>query len=385
MLKKIIIGVLAVVVLLTVTGGLYIASVIETRPEETPAVTSVTYVDTYAPAGTAADEWLKTLYNENKMPSVSAAVGINGQLVWAGVIGYTDIKGLHAARLSSTYRVGSISKSMTGAAVMRLVQNRQIELDEPVNAYVPDYADGKASYTIRQLLSHQAGIRSYSQDIAELFSFKIYTNTREAAGITENDPPEFEPGTGFQYTTYGYTVLALAMEGATGRPFEQIMYEEVLKPTGMSLTHPYRADALVKPAKPYMLISGALIEAPEDNVSYKYAGGGYVSTPSDLVRFGNGLLSSAFLTQESRDSLWTPVPLNDGRVPPENYALGFIVGEGPQGTYAQHGGTANGTYSFLLIYPESGVVVALSSNYLPGKAGFDRQAKAEQLAALFRQ
>ncbi|MEM9965241.1 MAG: serine hydrolase domain-containing protein [Asticcacaulis sp.] len=385
MLKKIIIGVLAVVVLLTVAGGLYVASVIETRPEEAPAVTSVTYVDTYAPAGAAAADWLETLYHEHTVPSVSAAVGINGQLVWAGVIGYTDIKVLHAARLTSTYRVGSISKSLTGAAVMRLVENRQIELDASVNTYVPDYADGKADYTIRQLLSHQAGIRSYSSDIAELFSFKTYTSTREAATITENDPLQFTPGTGYEYTTYGYTVLALAMEGATGRPYEQIMYEEVLKPTGMSLTHVYRADALVKPAKPYMLISGALIEAPEDNISYKHAGGGYVSTPSDLVRFGNGLLSSAFLSSASRDAMWTQVPFANGAVNPHKYGLGFQVGEGAQGRYAYHGGTANGTYSFLLVYPDTGVVVALASNYMPTGNGFDRLAEAERLAALFRQ
>ncbi|MFT4091175.1 MAG: serine hydrolase domain-containing protein [Asticcacaulis sp.] len=385
MLKRLILVVLAVVVLLIAAGGLYVFTLIETRPDETPAVTSVTYVKSYEASGQKANEWIQALYTHNKMPSVSAAVGVNGQLVWAGAIGYTDIKGLHAARLSDTYRIGSISKSLTGAAVMRLVENRQIELDAPVSEYVPDYAEGNASYTIRQLLSHQAGIRNYSQDIGEIFNSKTYASTREAATLIENDPLAFEPGTGFNYSTYGYTVLALAMEGATGRPFEIIMYEEVLKPSGMTRTQPYRSDALTKPAKPYMLISGALIEAPEDNVSYKYAGGGYVSTPSDVVRFGNKLLSSDFLTPEGRQSLWTPVPLNDGRVPPENYALGFIIGEGALGPYAQHGGTANGTFSYLLIYPERGIVVALASNYMPGKAGFDRQAVSEQLAALFAQ
>ena len=383
MFKKLIIGVLAVAIVVSAAVAIYIFSIIEKRPADIPAVTSVTYIADFAPAKAAADDWLKALYADNNTPSVSASVGIDGQVVWAGAIGYTDVKRRVPVQINSLYRIGSISKSLTAATVMRMVDKGQIQLDAPVNVYAEGFADGKATYTVRQLLSHQAGIRHYSHDISESFNAKAYADTRAAAAFVEHDPLLFEPGKGFHYSTYGYTILALAMEGAAHAPFEQIIEDDVLKPAGMASTRQDKAGQAAKKLKPYLLVGGALIEAPEDNVSHKYAGGGYVSTPSDLVRFGNALLDKNFLTAESRNALWTPVALKNGQINPEYYALGFRTGQDSVGRFVHHGGTANGGYAFLLIYPESGVVVALATNYTPMEAGFDRLAKAQQLAALF--
>lgn len=382
MLKKWALGALAVLVFGIIAATIYIFSIIEKRPAQTPEVKSTTYVSTYAKAGTTAESWLKTLYEDTDAPSISVAVGVRGQLVWAGVIGHTDLKREAPADLNTLYRIGSISKSLTAATVMRMVEKDQIALDQPFNRYVPDYAKGTATYTIRQLLSHQAGIRHYKGDISESFNDTVYADTRTAAAFVESDPLLFTPGTDYTYSTYGYTVLALAMEKAGGKPFEQLVESDVLKPAGMTATRQDRPG--VKSAKPYLLISGALIEAPKDDASLKYAGGGYVSTPSDLVRFGCTLNTAWFLTPDSRKTLWSPALLADGKINPEYYALGFRVGGDTHGAFVHHGGTANGGYSFLLIYPQSDMVVAFASNYTPMDAGFDRLAKAQELAAIFR-
>lgn len=97
-------------------------------------------------------------------------------------------------------------------------------------------------------------------------------------------------------------------------------------------------------------------------MSDRYAGGGFVSTPSDLVTFGNALLGTEFLSAESKNILWAPVPLADGTMNAQNYALRFRVDEDEQGRLVHHDGTRVGGYSFLVIYPKSGIVVGFATN-----------------------
>ncbi|HSC66074.1 MAG TPA: serine hydrolase domain-containing protein, partial [Cellvibrio sp.] len=246
-------------------------------------------------------------------------------------------------------------------------------------------ATGTTEYTIKHLLTHQAGIRHYHQGYSELFNDKEYSNARAAASIVENDPLLFSPGTGFNYTTYGYTVLSLAMELASSLSFEQIVNNEVLSPAQMTETRLDKIDNTQKMnvAEPYLLVSDLLIEAPDDNVSNKYAGGGYVSTPTDLVKFGNALFRSELLSPAAKQVLWSPAPLASGEMNPENYALGFRVGQDDLGKFVHHGGKSNGGYSFFIIYPDRGVVIAFATNMAPAESGFDRLEKAQQLAAIF--
>lgn len=385
MLKKWLLGILIAIIVVVVIAGAYLFSIIESRPSEQQETKSIVYQPEFGNSVTQAVNWLNTLYQENNVPSLSAAVGINGKLVWSGVIGYADLDKRVLADGESLYRIGSISKSITASAVMRMSEKGIIDINAPFKQYDNAFSVGKTEYTIKQLLTHQAGIRHYNQSFSEIYNDKEYVSTREAAAIVENDPLLFSPGTGFNYTTYGYTVLSLAMESAYSLPFEQIVANEVLSPTGMAMTRQEKANDVEDQhlAAPYLLMSDILIEAPEDNVSNKYAGGGYVSTPTDLVRFGNALVGNEFLSDSAKDLLWTPVPLTNGTMNPENYALGFRIGQDELGKFVHHGGTSNGGYSFLIIYPDTGVVVAFASNMAPAENGFDRLEKAKQLARFF--
>ena len=385
MLKKWLLGILIVISAVIVIAAIYLFSIIGSRPSEPQKVKSIEYQPEFSYSATQAVDWLNTLYQENNIPSLSAAVGVNGKLVWSGAIGYADLDKKVLADSESLYRIGSISKSITAAAVMRMSEKGLIDINAPFKQYVNDFSAGKTEYTIKQLLTHQAGIRHYNQSFAELFNDKEYVSTREAAGIVENDPLLFSPGTGFNYTTYGYTVLSLAMESAYSLPFEKIVANEVLSPAGMTATHLEKANNAEDQhlTAPYLLVSDTLIEAPEDNVSNKYAGGGYLSTPVDVVKFGNALIGNEFLAASAKETLWKPVPLANGAMNPEYYALGFRVGRDELGKYVYHGGKSNGGYSFLMIYPGERVVVAFSSNMAPAEEGFDRLQKAKQLARAF--
>lgn len=385
MLKKLFLGILATIFIVLVVVALYVFSIVAERPDTTPQIDSRLHQSELQSAEVHAKNWLQTLYSNNKVPSISAAVGVNGSLVWAGAIGYADLDEEILATSDTRYRIGSISKSITAAAVMRLSERGVIDIDNPFSAYVKDFSAADSKYTIKHLLSHQAGIRHYAEGFSENYNMKEYPSTKAAAAIVENDVLLFSPGSGFNYSTYGYNLLALAMESATSLSLVEIMTREVFDPIGMRLTS---FDNLQSPsndnsAKPYLLISDFLLEAPTADLSDRYAGGGYISTPTDLVKFGNALMGNVFLTEQSKAALWTPVPLAQGAMNPEYYALGFRVGQDDLGRFVHHGGVSIGGYSYLVIYPDLGIVVAFVSNYTPMESSFNRGEEARKLVNIF--
>lgn len=389
MLKKISLGIVLVVVTAVLLIAAFIFSISVERPNTPPQITSVALDQTYEANARQAAAWMESLYAQHLLPSLSVAVGIDGQLVWQGVIGYADLDDEKLADISTTYRIGSISKPMTAVVAMRLQEKGIFSIDDNFSNYVEDYSANYysanyANISIKQLLSHQAGVRHYIE-ISETFNFTEYATTREAAAVVEQDALLFEPGHGFNYSTYGYTLASLAMEAAAARPFEQLMQEELFSPLGLHTTSFNKVgetDALNR-SIPYLEIGQSLYTSPDPNVSNKYAGGGFLSTPTDLVKFGNALLNETLLRAETLETLWTPVNLAGAKPNPQNYALGFRVGGDDLGEFVHHGGKSVGGYSFLLIYPQAKVVVAFTSNIMPEGNSVDRLTEAQKLAEIF--
>lgn len=383
MLKKLLLSLTAFIFLAIAAVVVTVFIVAIDRPDEVPEIKSEIYQSEFNAQSKIAQHWLQSIYENNKLPSLSAAVGVNGNLVWSGVIGYADLEQKTVADSNTQYRIGSISKTLTASAVMRMSEKDEIDINSAFNEYVEGFSNG-ADYTIKHLLTHQAGIRHYTS-FSENLSTKNYADTKAAASIVQHDALLFAPGTGFNYSTYGYTLLALAIESASSLRFEDLMLKEVFAPLKMDSTHveKHGESENKKIAEPYIYVGEVLIEAPDVNLSDRYAGGGFLSTPSDLVSFGNALLGNEFLTTDTKNLLWTPVPLANGVMNPQSYALGFRVGEDQHGAYVHHGGTSNGGYSFLLIYPVSGVVVAFTSNISLMDPAFDRLDAAKQLVKIF--
>lgn len=384
MIKKIVLTVVVLVTLMVLAIAAYVITAQTERPDISPKINSVVRNSEYQVKSTQAVDWMQSLYNQHNLPSFSVAVGINGQLVWQGVMGYADLDDATPADESTSYRIGSISKSMTAVAVMRLQEKGILNIDNSFGYYVKNYSTAHEKITLKQFLSHQSGVRHYIDELSENFSFTEYQNSREAATIVAQDPLLFEPGKGFNYTTYGYTFLSLVMEEASAKPFDIIMQEELFSPVGLQTTRLNKAtESFPDLSTPYIEIDHSLYKSPEPNVSNKYAGGGILSTPSDMVKFGNALLDKSFIKKETRELLWTPVALANGDMNPENYALGFRAGNDDLGRFVHHGGKSVGGYSFLLIYPETKLVIAFATNVTPGNNSFDRLKEAQKLASIF--
>lgn len=315
-----------------------------------------------------------------KVPGVTVAVAVAGRIVWSEAFGFADVEAQRPLTTATRMRIGSVSKPLTAAGLMVLVERGRLDLDAPVQRYVPDFpVKGEGAITTRLLGGHLGGIRHYGGN--ETSSNVPYANVRAGLKIFENDPLVAPPGTKFHYTTYGWSVIAAVMESAAGREFTGFMAAEVFGPLGMTRTRPDRAGA-VDPDRTQFYEEGAdgkFVVSPPIDVSYKWAGGGFLSTSEDLARFGSALLQPGFLKQESLALLFTSQKTTDGHR--TGYGIGWSV-ETDQAGRARffHTGGQQGCSAILFIAPETKVVVAMLTNVSKSKIIGRGQALADLFA-----
>ena len=207
---------------------------------------------------------------------------------------------------SVKFRIGSISKSLTAAAVATLVEEGRLDLDAPIQRYVPSFPEKAYPITTRQLGGHLGGIRHYNGN--ENFIRDPFSTVLDALSIFEDDPLLHEPGTAFSYTSYGFNLISAVVEGASGRPFLDVMRDTVFRPLGMADTVADFVTSIIPKRTRYYLRDDDrhLINAPSVNNSYKWAGGGFLSTTEDVLRFANAHLADEYLSHSAKQSATAP-------------------------------------------------------------------------------
>ncbi len=172
----------------------------------------------------------------------------------------------------------------------------------------------------------------------------------------------FKPGTAYTYSTYGYSLLSAVIEGAAHTDYLSYMQEAVFSPLGMTNTGADYSDSIVvNRVRFYEHQKAKLINAAQVDNSYKWAGGGFLSTPTDLVKLGQGLLTGSILKKETISLLFTPQLLENGSN--TQYGLGWRIGTDSKGRrLIHHGGTIDGGRTFLLLYPDNNLIVAITAN-----------------------
>lgn len=302
----------------------------------------------------------------NSTPGVSAAVVENGEFAWAEGFGMADLENSVPATSNTLYRLGSVSKPITATAAMELWEHRKIDLDAPVQTYCPAFPKKPWPITTRELLGHLGGVRHYnsdSQNDPEIGNTKHFDDPISAGlKFFAGDALVAQPGTKFHYSTQGYTVVGCAIEGASGEKYVDFVRESVFPPGGMTGTQPDdRYRIIAHRTRFYQRNkSGALENADFLDSSYKIPGGGWLSSADDLAQFEVALLNDRLMKRATRDIMWTTQKTSDGK--PTGYALGWGTGEVGGVADVSHGGSQQGTSTFLLIVPEQrdGVVVLIN-------------------------
>lgn len=312
------------------------------------------------------DRLLNALIKEKKIPGLAITVLNKGELFFQKGYGYADLKDKKKVDPKCTiFRVASVSKNIAATALAHMVKDGMIDLDASLYEYVPYFPKKKYDFTIRQLAGHTAGIRGYrgkEYGLNESYSIK------DSLRIFKDDELLFEPGTNYHYNSYDWVLISLAMQEASGVPFEDYVQEKVLKPLDLRNTCP---EIIESSSKLELMINNQLAtfysrkrigfrKAIPVNNQYKLAGGGYVSTSDDIAKFGQAYLNNEVLDKAVVSEFLSSENINGN---PTYYGLGWQVSEDKKGrAFYGHVGNSVGGYSNLFIYPKEQMVFSILIN-----------------------
>jgi len=296
-------------------------------------------------------------------PGASVTVMRHGKVIWSEGFGFADLEQGVAVTPLTRFRVGSVSKALTSVAVGALVESGRLDLDAPVQRYVPSFPRKRWPITSRQLGGHLAGIRHYRGE-GELVVHRKYPDVVSALDIFAGDSLLFEPGTKFSYSSYGFNLLSAVVEAAAGEPYLAFMQRRVFDAAELRHTVADQVDSIVpNRARWYTRGSngGGIVNAPATDNSYKWAGGGFLSTTEDLVHFGDALLHGRLLQPSTVTLLWTSQRSSDGK--DTRYGIGWFIDRDDAGrTVVSHSGGSVGGTAMLMIYPDQDLVIAVLVN-----------------------
>lgn len=333
----------------------------------------------FSQAAESAAKLAHEIQTKTQAPGLSIAVEVDGKLAWSQAMGHADRDKQIEATRETVYRIGSVSKLLTVAALARLVQDGKMEWDAPIGRYLPEYDDAGGQLTIRRLAGHTAGVRHYAGS-AEFLSQKHCDSVAAALDVFRTDPLLFPPGTKYAYSSHGYVLLSAAMEKASTKSFLTLIRDEVTGPLKLSSTA--GDDGNLQSANRsamYSFWQEKVVNAPAMDVSCRWAAGGYLSRAEDLARFLSAHLDGRLFRGNMAQVLFTSQSLSDGKE--TGVGIGWRIAQDAAGRqYVHHGGDIVGGRAFVLMYPKERVALAICTNL--GSAPF-AQKEAQPIAALF--
>ena len=245
---------------------------------------------------------LAEIIEDKTVAGVLAGYSVAGEIIEQSAAGYSNIKAKQKFDLETKVRMGSIAKSMTALATMQLVEQGVIDLNAPIQTYIPDYPKhAKTQITVGQLLSHTAGVSAY-KDGRESNTTVEYPTLYDALSLFKDRDLLFEPGTQYSYSTYGYTIIGAVIEKVTGQTFEAYMQENIWNKADM--THTGVEKFGVKMNNKSELYTrrngkGKAKIAKENNLSNRIPAGGFYTTVGDMLKFGNAVINNVFVKERT--------------------------------------------------------------------------------------
>ena len=339
--------------------------------EPGPSEKSTTAVETDIALGDRVDAAAAIALREIHAAGLSIAVVRHGQLVLAKGFGYADLSERVPVSANTVFRLASITKEFTAAALLHLQEEGELSLDDRIGDYLPNYLAAVRRITIRDLLSHTSGLSDAA--VIPIFEEGGVGYTRERIiDLVASQPLDFEPGTGHSYSNVGFIIAGMVIEEATGTTYGDYVTDEILEPLGLEQTRvcPDEQPADARWAHGYDPQHGnwsralrlgrasALVDPAPINMELVSSAGGLCSTVTDLARWP-GMLRS-FLHPAAYREMSRPTVLADGTTVP--YGLGIQIREFGSHPAVSHGGVIAGFVSIVADFPEDDVTVAILVN-----------------------
>ncbi len=385
-------GVLGIGLLVAAVLGLHLfmtttATSLHPDPQGVPSATRSAPSPEWTDSVERARQIARAGISEQNLPGLSVAVGVGGEIVWAEGFGWADLDSHAPVTPDTRFQIGTASIALTSAAVGQLLETDQLRLDDVVQTHVPEFPEKEWPVTLRQLMGHVAGVRNDGGDEGPLLSKRCDLTVEGLQGFADR-PLLFEPGTRYRFSSYGWILMSAAVEAAANEPFLTFMRRQVFEPLDMNDTGPDSAmDPAHDRATPYFPRYAADPRyglhpmRPLDHSCYS-GSSAFLSTPSDLVRFGMAIIGGRLLQLATVQVLQTPQRLASGEE--TGYGLGWDLETvelgGEQTRWVGHDGTSlGGMVASLITFPDRGLVVSVLSNI----SYADTETLAEAIASAF--
>ena len=294
------------------------------------------------------------------VPGVSLAICRDGKVVLARGYGLANVELDVPVGPETVFQTGSVGKQFTAMAVMMLVDEGKLGLDDPIVKYFPGAPATWQGITVRHLLTHTSGIKDW-EGKTDLDYRKDYTED-ELVQVAMRLPPDFAPGTQWSYSNTGYVLLGILVHKVSGKFYGDFLAERVFSPLGMESTRIISESDIVKNrAAGYTLEQGMLRNqewvSPSLNTT---ADGSLYTTTLDMAKWDAALWARRFLRPESYQAMWSPVKLRDGTTFPYGFAWAFDLQR--REPVIQHTGSWQGFKTAIVRYPGRKLTVIVLSN-----------------------
>ena len=304
------------------------------------------------------DKYLKSQMQEHRIPGLTLEVIRDGKAIKTAAYGLANVELNVPAKPETVFEIGSITKQFTAAGILMLAQEGKLSVDDKISKYLKDPPEAWANVTVRHLLTHTSGIKSYTG----LDGFQIWRHLTQEQFIKAigKEPMEFQPGDSWKYCNTGFNLLGYIIENVSGKNYWEFMGERVFQPLGMQATTK-RLYSLVIPnrASGYEQTNHVWMNRDTD-LTEVFSAGAIASTAGDLAKWSVALDGDQLLNAASKAQMWTPVKLNDGKT--RKYGFGWNVDTLEGHKNIGHGGSTSGFSASIQRFPDDHLAVIILSN-----------------------
>jgi CubicO group peptidase (beta-lactamase class C family) len=307
-----------------------------------------------------ADMIMSKRFKANE-PGSAAIVARRGQVIYKKAFGMANLELDVPMQPDNVFRIGSITKQFTAVAVLQLMEQGKLSLQDTITRFIPDYPMQHNRITIEHLLTHTSGIQSYTDMKDFMDRITLDQTPVEIIDHFKNEPMRFTPGTKWEYSNSNYFLLGYIIEKITGKPYPEYLEQNFFKPLGMSHTLYGSDEKIIKNrAAGYSMSDSGFENTHTMSMTQPYAAGSIQSTVEDLFKWNQAIHSYKLLKKQTLDKAFTNYKLNDGKE--SGYGYGWSFGNVQGSEDIEHGGAINGFRSVGIYLPKEDVFVAVFTN-----------------------
>jgi len=316
------------------------------------------------------DDYVSARMRQLHIPGLSLAIVRDGRITKAQGYGFANLELRAQATKETVYEIGSNTKQFTAAAIMMLIEQGKIHLEDSITKYLPEAPEAWYDITIRHLLSHTSGIQNHVAvpHWLDVFKTDLSFQTSPARDALLKMffklPLEFRRGDTWAYDNTGYYLLGIIIEKASGKSYWQFLDERMFKPLGMTATRNTDPQSLVPSrASGYEWKNDHFENRPILLPTMAFSAGGLLSTVEDIVKWDAALSSERLLTKASLNKMWTATLTNDGADAPFNYGFGWFVDSYHGHRLVQHSGGTPGFSSAIYRFIDDKLTIVILTNH----------------------